>query len=183
MSTNAIGGFERADALRRGHSMSIMKLACALILLGVVMIASSARASDVSADKKNVALWYDAFSKKNPALLDQILSETWVDIPPAPDQPPGPAGAKQVLVELTTAFPDLDIKIEDVLQEGSKVIVRSRISGTQRGALMGFPAKHRKMSIQAIDIHEFKAGKIVRTWHTEDWMTGFQQLGVFDQSR
>ena len=46
---------------------------------------------------------------------------------------------------------------------------------------MGFPAKNRKMSIQAIDIHEFKDGKIVRTWHTEDWMSGLHQLGVFDK--
>ena len=84
-------------------------------------------------------------------------------------------------MELTTAFPDLDIKIEDVLQEGNKVIVRSTISGMQRGALMGFPAKNRKMSIQAIDIHEFQNGKIVRTWHTEDWMSGFHQLGVFEK--
>ena len=84
-------------------------------------------------------------------------------------------------MELTTAFPDLDITIEDVLQDGNKVIVRSKISGTHRGALMGFPAKNRKMSIQAIDIHEFKDGKIVRTWHTEDWMSGLHQLGVFDK--
>ena len=61
------------------------------------------------------------------------------------------------------------------------MIVRSKISGTQRGPLVGFPAKNRKMSIQAIDIHEFKDGKIVRTWHTEDWMSGLHQLGVFDK--
>jgi len=158
-----------------------MKRLCLLFFLGVMMIGPNAHAADVRADKKNVSLWYDAFSKKDPALLDRILSKNWVDIPPAPDQPPGPAGARQILVELTTAFPNLDIKIEDGLQEGNKVIVRSRISGTQRGALMGFPAKNREMSIQAIDIHEFKDGKIVRTWHTEDWMSGFHQLGVFDK--
>ncbi len=146
-----------------------------------MMIGPDAHAADARADKKNVSLWYDAFSKKDPALLDRILSKNWVDIPPAPDQPPGPAGARQILVELTTAFPDLDIKIEDVLQEGNKVIVRSKISGTQRGALMGFSAKNHKMSIQAIDIHEFKDGKIVQTWHTEDWMSGLHQLGVFDK--
>src|SRR5947207_14258786 len=122
-----------------------------------------------------------AFSKRDPDLFDHILSKNWVGIPPAADQPPGPAGAKQILLELTTAFPDLDIKIEEVLQEGDKVIVRSKISGTQRGAVMGFPAKNRKMSIQAIDIHEFKNGKIVRTWHTEDWMNGLHQLCVFDK--
>ena len=158
-----------------------MKRLYLLFFLGVMMIGPDTRAVDPRADKKNVSLWYDAFSKKDPALLDRILSKNWVDIPPAPDQPPGPAGARQILVELTTAFPDLDITIEDVLQEGNKVIVRSKISGTQRGALMGFPAKNRKMSIQAIDIHEFKDGKIVRTWHTEDWMSGLHQLGVFDK--
>ena len=158
-----------------------MKRLCLLFFLGVMMIGPDANAADVRADKKNVSLWYHAFSKKDPALLDRILSKNWVDIPPAPNQPPGPAGARQILVELTTAFPDLDIRIEDVLQEGNKVIVRSRISGTQRGALMGFPAKNREMSIQAIDIHEFKDGKIVRTWHTEDWMSGLHQLGVFDK--
>ena len=158
-----------------------MKRLYLLFFLGVMMIGPDTHAADPRADKKNVSLWYDAFSKKDPALLDRILSKNWVDIPPAPDQPPGPAGARQILVELTTAFPDLDITIEDVLQEGNKVIVRSKISGTQRGALMGFPAKNRKMSIQAIDIHEFKDGKIVRTWHTEDWMSGLHQLGVFDK--
>ena len=161
--------------------MNTMKRLYLLLFLGVMMIGPDAHAANARADKKNVSLWYEAFSKKDPALLDRILSTNWVDIPPAPDQPPGPAGATQILVELTTAFPDLDIKIEDVLQEGNKVIVRSMISGTQRGALMGFPAKNRKMSIQAIDIHEFKDGKIVRTWHTEDWMSGLHQLGVFDK--
>ncbi len=161
--------------------MNTMKRLYLLFFLGVMMIGPDAHAANARADKKNVSLWYEAFSKKDPTLLDRILSTNWVDIPPAPDQPPGPAGATQILVELTTAFPDLDIKIEDVLQEGNKVIVRSMISGTQRGALMGFPAKNRKMSIQAIDIHEFKEGKIVRTWHTEDWMNGLHQLGVFDK--
>src|SRR5207244_1717817 len=158
-----------------------MKRLYILFFLGVTIISADAHAAETHGDKKNVLLWYDAFSKRDPALLDRILSTNWVDIPAAPDQPPGPAGARQILVELTTAFPDLDIKIEDVLQEGNKVIVRSKISGTQRGALMGFPAKNRKMSIQAIDIHEFKDGKIVRTWHTEDWMSGLRQLGVFDK--
>lgn len=142
------------------------------------ILCSSAFGQGSSDMKNDVILWYEAFNRKDPALLERVLSEKWVDIPPAPNQPPGPEGAKQILVELTTAFPDLKIKVEDVLQDGNKVIVRSEISGTQRHALMGFPAKNRRMAIQAIDIHEFKDGKIFRTWHTEDWLTGLHQLGV-----
>jgi hypothetical protein len=70
-----------------------MKRLYLLFFLGAMMIGPDTRAADPRADKKNVSLWYDAFSKKDPALLDRILSKNWVDIPPAPDQPPGPAGA------------------------------------------------------------------------------------------
>ena len=151
-----------------------------LAVMGFVLGSSSAFGQGGTM-KTDVILWYEAFNRKDPALLERVLNEKWVDIPPAPNQPPGVEGAKQILVELTTAFPDLKIKIEDVLQDGNKVIVRSEISGTQRNPLMGFPAKNRKMAIQAIDIHEFKDGKIVRTWHTEDWLTGLHQLGVLGQ--
>ena len=130
---------------------------------------------------KDVALWYQAFDRNDPALLDRILSEEWVEIPPAPGQPAGPNGAKQILAELRTAFPDMTIKIQEVLRDGNKVIVRSEIAGTQRSAFLGFAAKNRKMTIQAIDIHEFKDGKIVRTWHTEDWLTGLHQLGLLEK--
>jgi steroid delta-isomerase-like uncharacterized protein len=131
--------------------------------------------------KHDVTLWYEVFNTKNPAVLDRILSTDWVDIPPAPGQPAGPAGVKHILVELTTAFPDLKVAIQDILQDGNKVIVRSEITGTQNGPFMGFSAKNRKLAIQAIDIHDFKDGKIARTCHTEDWLTGLHQLGVFEK--
>jgi steroid delta-isomerase-like uncharacterized protein len=141
----------------------------------------SAHAADRDSQKSIVMSWYEAFDKHDPALLDSILSETWVDIPPAPNQPLGPVGAKQILAELTQAIPDLKIAVLDMLHDGNKVTVRSEISGMHRSPLMGFPAKSRKLTIQAIDIHELNAGKIIRTWHTEDWLTGLHQLGVFDK--
>ncbi len=152
-----------------------------LSLLLALILLSAVQGQERSPLMKDVALWYEAFNRKDPALLDKILSATWVDIPPAPSQPAGPEGAKQILTELTTSFPDLKITIKDILQDGSKVIVRSEIAGTQRNTLMGFRAKNRKMAIQAIDIHEFKDGKIVRTWHTEDWLTGLHQLGILEK--
>ncbi|MGH7130976.1 MAG: ester cyclase [Phycisphaerales bacterium] len=130
--------------------------------------------------KADVTRWYDAFNQKDPSLLDDLLSENWVDIPSAPGQPMGREGIKHILPELTTTFPDFKVTIKEILQDGNKVVVRSEITGTQRTMFMGFPAKNRSMAIQAVDIHEFKDGLIVRTWHTEDWMTGLRQLGVFE---
>jgi steroid delta-isomerase-like uncharacterized protein len=78
---------------------------------------------------------------------------------------------------LISAFPDFDTRIEDIIQDGNKVVVRSSIAGTQQQAFSGLPATGRSMRIQAVDIHEIENGKIVRTWHTEDWMTGPRELG------
>jgi steroid delta-isomerase-like uncharacterized protein len=131
--------------------------------------------------QKDASVWYEAFSTNNPALLDKILGDEWVDIPSDPQTPKGPEGAKSLLLALTSTFPDFKIAIQDIIQGGNKVVVRSEITGTQRGAFANFPPKNRKIAIQAVDIHEFEDGKIVRTWHTEDWMTGLRQLGVFEK--
>jgi steroid delta-isomerase-like uncharacterized protein len=151
-----------------------------LIALLTAVLSIGAGAQERTAMEKNVVLWYDAFHKNDPSLLDRILADEWVDIPPAPGQLPGPQGAKQILTELRTAFPDLTIEIRDVVAQGDKVVVRSEIAGMQRGAFLGRAAKGGKLRIQAIDIHELQNGRIVRTWHSEDWMTGLHQLGILE---
>ena len=131
--------------------------------------------------RRDVTIWYDAFNTKDPRLVDQILSEDWEDIPAAPGQPPGREGMKHLIVQLTTTFPDLKVTNEEILQDGNKVIVRSQLTGTQRGDFVGLATKNRAVNIMAIDIHEFRDGKIVRTWHTEDWLSGLHQLGAFEK--
>src|SRR5207253_5332894 len=131
--------------------------------------------------KEIAAVWYEAFNKEDAELLGTVLSENWYETPSAPDIKPGREAAKDLLVQLTTIFPDFKIVIEDTLEDGSKVVVRSQITGTQRKAFVGLLAKGRSIDIQAIDIHELKDGKIIRTWHAEDWMTGLHQLGLFER--
>jgi predicted ester cyclase len=138
------------------------------------------RKANMNNYKKEATLWYEAFTNKDPALLDRILHKTWVDIPSPRGTPAGPEGVKPLLIGLTTIFPDLKLTVEDILQDRDTVVVRARMAGTQQEAFMGFPAKHRKMDIQVVDIHEFKGGKIFRTWQTEDWMSGLRQSGVFE---
>jgi steroid delta-isomerase-like uncharacterized protein len=151
-----------------------------LFALLSLFVYTAGHANDVNTYKQDVRLWYEAFNRKDSAILDRILSADWIDIPAAPGQPTGLEGAKKALVRLTTVFPDFAVTVQEILQDGDKVIVRSQITGTQNGTLKGLPAKHREVSFMAIDIHDFKDGRIVRTWHCEDWLTGLRQLGLFD---
>ena len=70
---------------------------------------------------------------------------------------------------------------DDILESGNKVIVRSTIEGTQEGDFAGVASKGRAVKIMAIDIHEFKGGKVVKTWHVEDWLSGLFQMGAFEK--
>jgi steroid delta-isomerase-like uncharacterized protein len=162
-----------------GGRSTALSFAVLCLLLGSCK--THAGESDAAMKENDVTPWYEAFDRNDPGLLDAILSKDWQDIPAAPGQPAGPAGAKHILTELATAFPGLRIAVKDTIREGDKVVARSEITATQRGPFLGRPATNRTMTIQAIDIHEFRDGRIVRTWHTEDWMTGLRQLGVFDK--
>jgi steroid delta-isomerase-like uncharacterized protein len=155
--------------------LKILPLLAALALTGSAMAASSSGETGIAVK------WYEAFDKNNPELLGAILSDNWQDIPDAPDAPRGSQAAKAALKMLHAAFPDFRIVVEDIVAEGNKVVVRSTITGTQTGAFAGIPASGRKLNIQAVDIHLIEHGKIQKTWHTEDWMSGLRQLGAFGQ--
>src|SRR5438132_1518164 len=81
---------------------------------------NSKKNKDMNTYKKTVTLWYEAFTKKDPALLEQILHDDWVDIPGAPGTPPGPAAAKPLLAQLTTTFPDLKLTSRTFSRTGKR---------------------------------------------------------------
>jgi len=152
----------------------------AFVLTALALCGSAAVGEDMEKQKNIAMLWYDAFNHTDPGLIEKILAPNWVDIPAAKGQPSGPQGAKQAVIFLTTTFKDFHVKVEDILEDGDRVVVRSTITGTQVKTFMGIPPNNGRLAIQAVDIHHFYNGKIVRTWHTEDWMSGLRQLGAFE---
>jgi steroid delta-isomerase-like uncharacterized protein len=145
------------------------------LALATLLATFSGNAQEVD-NRPGAAIWYQAFSLHDPELLGTVLADDWYETPS--EERGGKQTGMNLLVYLTTVFPDFDIEVKDMIQEGNKVVVRSHITGTHCGSFLGFEPRHGKLSIQAIDIHEFKDGKIVHTWHSEDWMTGLRQLGA-----
>ena len=73
-------------------------------------------------------------------------------------------------------IPDLNWAMEEVIEAGDRVIVRGRASGTPKGPLFGVDGKGKSFEILSIDIHTIKDGKIVKTYHVEDWAGALRQL-------
>jgi predicted ester cyclase len=72
--------------------------------------------------------------------------------------------------------PDLNWKMEEVLIADDRVIVRGRATGTPKGPMFGVDGKGKGFQIMSIDIHTVENGRIVRTYHIEDWAGALGQL-------
>ena len=73
-------------------------------------------------------------------------------------------------------IPDLQWDIQDMHQDGNFVTVRSRATGTPNAPFFGVDGDGRSFDIMTIDIHELDNGKIIRTYHVEDWAGALKQL-------
>jgi steroid delta-isomerase-like uncharacterized protein len=74
-------------------------------------------------------------------------------------------------------IPDLKWDIQEMLQDGNKVIVRSMASGSPKGDFMGLhPDGSKSFKVMTIDIHTVEKGKVQQVYHLEDWATALQQL-------
>jgi predicted ester cyclase len=139
-------------------------------------------ATRLHTERQAVETLYRAFSENNPDLVDSVLASDWDDIPLAPGQGPGPEGIKPIIRSLADAFPDVRIVIHDMVQAPGQIAVRAEITGTHLGELFGIAATGKQVSFRLHEFHALENGRVVTTWHMEDWFGLFLQLGQFPQA-
>jgi predicted ester cyclase len=104
------------------------------------------------------------------------FAPNWKAHPPLPSAPDEIAGYQQVIGAFRAGVPDLVVKQVEVIANDNVVAVRSRVTGKNTRKLFGQPASNRKMEFTAMDIHRIVDGKIVETWHVEDFLSMNKQL-------
>lgn len=75
-------------------------------------------------------------------------------------------------------IPDLKWEPVEILQTGNRYVVRSRFSGTPKGPLFGVDGGGKSFTAMSIDVHTVENGKIVRSYHVEDWAGALRQLSA-----
>lgn len=88
---------------------------------------------------------------------------------------------KQVLIAQINGFwklmPDMKWEIQDMVQEGNKVVVRSLFSASPKGNFMGMELDGSKsFQTMAMDMHTVEGGQIQQVYHVEEWSTAITQL-------
>ena len=77
---------------------------------------------------------------------------------------------------LTVAFPDLRVRIDDLIAEDDKVAARLLFSGTHQGPFRDFAPTGRPVSFGAIRIYQLADGKVTGSWAYQDSLGLVQQL-------
>jgi len=156
-------------------------VACAAVA-AMGLLASSARA-ELSAEtaRASVAPFYKAlnaeFANDSPELIRQATAPQWVscrgnDICNTRDEVI--AGIGQRL----KSVPDLKWEIKEILVSGNQVTVRGEATGTPAGEFMGAPHSGKSFKLMSIDVHTLEGGKMVRSYHIEDWLGAVRQLSA-----
>ena len=158
----------------------IFAICAAVAALG--LMASSARAEiSTEAARVSVAPFYKAlnaeFANESAELIRQSTASQWVscrgnDICNSRDEVI--AGIGQRL----KSVPDLKWEIKEILVSGNQVTVRGEATGTPAGEFMGAPHTGKSFKLMSIDVHTLEGGKMVRSYHIEDWLGAVRQLSA-----
>ena len=111
---------------------------------------------------------------------EKALSEAYVERSPMPGGTADKAGAIAMFTMMRGQTPDMHIDVEDVIAAGSKVAVRSTMTGTDTNGFMpGMPPTGKPFAMGAIDVFTFDdAGMNTEHYGVYDIMGTMGQLGL-----
>jgi predicted ester cyclase len=156
----------------------IFAAACALLASGLTFPAAHAELSGDAA-RAAVTPFYKAlnaeFTRDSADLVRQATAPEWTscggnDVCNTRDE------VIAAIAGRLKSVPDLKWQIKDILVSGNQVTVRGEATGTPSGEFFGAPHAGKTFKIMSIDVHTIEGGKMVRSYHIENWIGAVRQL-------
>lgn len=125
-------------------------------------------------------LYTDVFSAGSgpgmSAVVAEVLAPNWVSHGDYTTEVNTPEKMIALMQGLGASVPDLNLAIEEIIVEGNRYVVRGRMTGTPTGDFFGVAPTGKSFEIMTIDIHTVEGGRIVESYHVEDWAGAIRQL-------
>ena len=109
--------------------------------------------------------------------LDQYFAPDFLARSNVPSMPPGLAGAKMAHGMVSQFLPDRRNEIVELMAEGDKVLVRSRVTGTNSNGVpwIGAEANGQPYDFESWSIYTIRDGKVVEHVGLNDvWLFAIQ---------
>ena len=142
------------------------------------MIRMSASASIESENKVLMRRWIEeVWNHGHEELIEEMRAPDTVSRGLGEGESRGQAPFKAFYHNLRGTFKDLHLKIEDVIAEGDKVVLRFTAKGTHNGDLLA-PATGRRVTFAGVIIARIANGKIAEGWTNIDKLGILRQIGA-----
>jgi len=134
--------------------------------------------SDHEGKRLYMRLATEVLNGKNLDVVDDLMHKDFVEHVAGEAHHTGAEGFKAARRRRNAVFPDWSVRVEDLIAEGDKVVVRATGSGTHRGEFMGIAPTGTRVSVTWIAIYRVKDGKLAEHWQNIDELGLLKQLGA-----
>ena len=120
-------------------------------------------------------------SAGNMDVLEMCIARSYVGHNPIqPEGIQGRDGVRQRHARAKASFPDGRFEIEEMIEEGDRVAVRYRFTGTHSGPFAEVPATGKEITGEGIEIYRLHDGQIVESWSQGNYLGMLQSIGAAD---
>jgi steroid delta-isomerase-like uncharacterized protein len=125
---------------------------------------------------------YDRINAGDIEGFGALLADDFVEHEELPGLEQTKDGVKALFHMYRTAFPDLNMHVEDLIVSGDKAVARVRTTGTHQGDFLGLAATGSRVDVPLVDIMRLGDDGLVREhWGVFDSMRLMQQLGAIPE--
>ncbi len=124
-----------------------------------------------------VRLYEEVVNQGRLEVIDEITRPDHVEHNPLPGQSQGREGLKQRASMVRAAF-NPHFTLDHVLADGDKVAVMWTNRGTHGTEWLGFPATGKSFTVQGVDIHLLREGRLAEHWDVVDVYGALIQIGA-----
>lgn len=112
-------------------------------------------------------------------LVDDVLNDGRLDRIDDLYSPSLARAARRWIEPFRKSFPDMQMRVIELVAEGDKVVGRFTCSATHLGVWLGHPPTGRRFeNIDEVYIFRLSEGRIVHAWGIEDTLRRLEQLGL-----
>jgi len=112
-------------------------------------------------------------------LVDEVLNGGHLDKVDEFYAPSLAKAARHWIEPFQKSFPDMQMRVIELVAEGDKVVGHFTCSATHLGEWLGYaPTGRRFENINEVYIFQLREGRVVRAWGIEDTLGRLEQLGL-----
>lgn len=115
-------------------------------------------------------------------LIDELFTEGFANNHGNTREGGGREGEKARIRVFGSAFPDLNIAVDDIVADEEMAVARVTLTGTHLGDLGSIPATNKRVNVTGITMMRFVGSQVAEGWSIIDRLSMMRQLGVIPSS-